>query len=179
MYPFPCWEELSEMAELKYAGNQSLKYENYGARNPIQSCLPYGAPACLMLTASTSVSGTTRATSNAMPAVSVYQHINVFDMNFKTYFFWQKWWIFKIHLYKTCAPAQIATFFSAIPDETFFPPFWHFPQFTRNASGARFRTTCAMIFFIGHLCNDHRRGKKIITIQIPVQAKPNLGHKKF
>ena len=73
------------MAELKYAGNQSLKYENYGARNPIQSCLPYGAPACLMLTARTSVSGTTRATSNAMPAVSVYQHIHVFDMNFKTY----------------------------------------------------------------------------------------------
>ena len=110
------------MAELKYAGNQSLKYENYGARNPIQSCLPYGAPACLMLTARASVSGTTHATSNAMPAVSVYQHINVFDMNFKTSLL-TKMINIKKKLYKICAPAQIATFFSAIPDETFFPPF--------------------------------------------------------
>ena len=42
--------------------NQSMKYENYGAKNPIQSCLPYGGP-CLMFTAHTSVSGTTWATS--------------------------------------------------------------------------------------------------------------------
>ena len=70
---FMVWKQLGKGSEITEPGltwnmqkNQSMKYENYAAKNSIQSCLPYGA-ACLMSTAHTSVSGPATS-ARAMPS---------------------------------------------------------------------------------------------------------------